>query len=206
MAQSRRVDRHTTRNKLRAACPTLSALGLIGATLLLACSEKAPEADAAGRTPSRPVVPVNADVSTERVVLNGSAINCEDGRIIKIPDLEVRALDASTNQKLVSLLRTMDTVTWVGDGVESMSRYEDLYEQVVTIFRSSKPLAQDTTSATGIFSLSVPSSDSIVVIAQADIEDMPVFYGYRMVAARRNATVEVPMFRVPCVKRKTVSD
>jgi hypothetical protein len=72
-----------------------------------------------------------------------------------------------------------------------------MYSRMVYLFRSSTPLARDSTTAVGTFSLPVPSSDSVLVIADADLEDDPV-YGYRMVNARTNVNFELDMSGGQC--------
>lgn len=107
--------------------------------------------------------------------------------------MEVVALDPSAHQELVILLRSMDTVTWVGDGVESMARVERMYGRMVDLLESSTPLARDTTTASGTFTLSVPSADSVLVIADAEMEDTPIYYAYAMLNARSNTDFELDM-------------
>ena len=131
------------------------------------------------------------------VVITGTATDCEGGAVINIHSMEVRALDPSTHKELVRLLRSMDTLTWVGDGVATQARFEPMYSRMVYLYRSSTPLARDTTTRTGTFSLTVPSSDSVLVIADADSEDDPV-YAYRMVNARTSVNFELDMSRGDC--------
>ena len=114
-----------------------------------------------------------AAASRQPVVITGTATDCHRGNVIKIHSMEVVALDPSAHQELVSLLRTMDTVTWAGDGTEAMSRFEPMYGRMVDLLESSTPLARDTTTATGTFTLSIASADSVLVIADADLENTP---------------------------------
>jgi hypothetical protein len=143
--------------------------------------------------PSRSASPANH----EPVVITGTATDCEGGAVITIHSMEVRALDPSTHKELVRLLRSMDTLTWVGDGVATQARFEPMYSRMVYLYRSSTPLARDTTTRAGTFTLTVPSSDSVLVIAHADSEEEPV-YAYRMVNARTNVKFELDMSRGYC--------
>jgi hypothetical protein len=133
-----------------------------------------------------------------KVVLNGTATDCEQGQVIKIPFMEVRAFDPSANRELVTLLRTMDTVTRSGDGTDRMSRIEPMYVRVLDLWARSSPIARDSTTEVGTFSLTVPSADSVLVIGHAPIEDVPVYYAYAMLKARSNTDFELDMSRGYC--------
>jgi hypothetical protein len=140
------------------------------------------------------------DVKQKHVVLAGTATDCDRGEVIKIHSMDVRALSPSKHRDIIVLLRSMDTVTWEGDGVESMRRFEPLYERMVDLLVKSKPLAHDTTTQSGKFSLTVPLADSVVVIGQADLEDEPTYHAYKMVSARNSATFELDMSDAECSK------
>jgi hypothetical protein len=133
-------------------------------------------------------------------VLSGTVTDCDDDQVIGIRQIEVKALDPATNRDLVALLRSMDTVTWVGNGVESMARFEPMYGRMLGLLRRSTTLARDSTTEEGSFSLSVAASDSVLLIADAQVEDEPVYYAYRMVGARKHTTVELDMSHGQCPK------
>lgn len=142
----------------------------------------------------------------EPVIVTGTATDCSRGEVIKLHGLEVRAFDPSRHQVLVTLLRSMDTVTWVGDGVESMARFEPMYGRMRDLLQSSTPAARDSTTQTGTFRLSVPASDSVLVIGQADLEDEPIYYAYKMLNGRYDVAFELDMSRGGCARRKSVAD
>jgi hypothetical protein len=131
------------------------------------------------------------------VVITGTATDCEGGAVINIHSMEVRALDPSTHKELVRLLRSMDTLTWVGDGVATQARFEPMYSRMIDLYRGSSPLARDSTAAAGTFSLTVPPSDSVLVFADEESEE-DIVYAYRMVNARTNVNFELDMSRGAC--------
>lgn len=142
--------------------------------------------------------------SQDPVVLSGTAIDCVRGEIIRIPGLEVRALNPATHQNLMDVLQRMDTLTWAGDGSEAMGRFEPMYEQMVGLLKSSTPLALDSTAVDGTFTLAVPSSDSVLVIAQMDIEDVTAYWAHMIVGARNGVAFELDMARGRCRTQGTI--
>jgi hypothetical protein len=105
--------------------------------------------------------------------------------------MEVRAFDPAKNQELLKVLRTMDTVSWVGDGVESMHRWSPLDIRMHDLLETAKPIARDTTGNAGTFSLTVPSLDSVLVIAEYGDEE-PNFT-FKMVGARSKLVFDLDM-------------
>jgi hypothetical protein len=68
---------------------------------------------------------------------------------------------------------------------------------MIDLYRGSTPLTRDSTTAAGTFSLTVPPSDSVLVIADEDSEE-DIVYAYRMVNARTNVNFELDMSHGDC--------
>lgn len=145
---------------------------------------------------------IGAAATQQPVVISGTATDCIDLEVIKVQQMEIRALDPAKHQELINVLKSMDTVTWVGDGVESMARWEPMFGRMLDLLASSTPLARDTTSETGAFRLTVPSMDSVLVIAEAS-EDDP-YFAYKMVGARSNLAFELDMSRGDCDPKRPI--
>ena len=132
------------------------------------------------------------------VVLTGSAKDCLGRQYVQVPGVTVGAFHPTKNQKMVDLLKAMDTAVYVDGDTAYMTRFEAKYAQLVNLAMTSTALARATSDSAGNFALSVTAVDSALVVGYRDSEDMPNYYSYRIVGARANSTFYLDMSRGEC--------
>jgi hypothetical protein len=105
--------------------------------------------------------------------------------------VRVYAFDASKAQKVRASLYTLDTVTWTGDGVDGMRVFNAEYERLMPLVRTTPKLGRATSNANGDFEITVPQVDSVLVFAEAELEDEPFFFSSKVVGVKGQTEVRV---------------
>jgi hypothetical protein len=139
------------------------------------------------------------------VVIRGHAKDCfVPGAEQGVPQLDIRAFDPRSNVKLVAVLQSLDTLvkSFERDDSAGVSRWNSSYTELESLLRSSTPLARDSTSSTGSFSLTVPSSETVLLLGFGEQEDETSYYQYRIVGALANVSVVLDMSRGACDRRR----
>lgn len=140
-----------------------------------------------------------AALPDEEVIITGNTIDCFGGVNQGVANVGIWALDPIANDTLLASLREMDTVTFSGDAVEAMRRFEPMYERFFYMLQTAEALARDTTIAGGTFSVAITPRDSVLIVAQAESENEPIYYSFAMVPARSNSSVSLNMAPGQCV-------
>jgi hypothetical protein len=86
----------------------------------------------------------------------------------------------------------LDTLPLMGPP-PAASNWNSAYAQLKSLFTTATPLARDSTSSTGSYSLTVPARDSVLVLGLTEIEDSPSYYQYQMVGGRSNVSLLLDM-------------
>lgn len=138
------------------------------------------------------VASVLAGASVSNVVVTGTATDCFQAGRVQVSDVSVSAFSGD-NAALVSLLRSMDTITFAEQDADAMSRFEGKYLELISLADTSAALGRDTTNLTGAFTLDVPPGDSLLIFGYAELEDEPFYYGYKVVGGQVSQAVELDM-------------
>jgi hypothetical protein len=132
------------------------------------------------------------------VVLKGSTKDCAGRNYVQVPGVTLAAFDPAQNQTLVDLLKLMDTTDFVDADLAAMARFTAKYSELVALVATSRALARTTTDSAGEFSLSVPTRDSVLVVAYQLTEDEPNYYSHRLIPGRANGSFVLDMSRGEC--------
>jgi hypothetical protein len=178
---------HGTTKKLIALLFTISACGGTSAK----DSVTAHSVDVAAHAG---VEPATRTPDVQSVVISGKVTDCfTAGHEYDVQAFPVKAFDPSSNGKLVSLLRSSDTVTFFSESAASRAQANAEYDQIKSLFTTAKALSVDSTSTAGSYSLTVPSMDSVLVLGFEEREDVPEYYQYHMVSGRSNVSLPFDM-------------
>ena len=121
-----------------------------------------------------------------RVSLKGTVRSCETGPPGTLwPGAKVSAFDVRTNRKLLGHLRRMDSDTTD----EMMTDFFARYDSVMTIIQKKHALSRSVADLKGRFTLTFPSTDSVLVYAYDELEDEPTFFTYQVLNGRRSKTI-----------------
>jgi hypothetical protein len=130
-----------------------------------------------------------------KIHLNGTAQLCpdDDARTdsIGVAGVKIFAFDATKAQKALSSLYTLDNISWDTDGVQAMRAFNAEFLNLKDVLRRTPKLATATTSAGGQFQIVVPNVDSVLVFAEADIDDSPFFFASKVVSTKGHADLNV---------------
>jgi hypothetical protein len=169
--------------KLIALLFTVSACGGMSAKDSVTAHSVDASAATGAQLASRPA-------GVQSVVISGKVTDCfTAGHEYDVRAFPVKAFDPSSNVKLVSLLRSSDTVTFFSESAASRAQANAEYDQIKSLFTTATALAADSTSSTGSYSLTVPSMDSVLLFGFEEREDVPEYYQYHMVSGRSNVFV-----------------
>jgi hypothetical protein len=125
----------------------------------------------------------------QSVVISGQAKDCfVPGQEFGVQALDMRAFDPASNNSLVGVLRSLDTLDFMGPPV-TRARWHSAAAQLDSLWTSATAMTHDSTSSTGSFSLTLPSRDSVLVLTFAHRNDAPLYYQYQMVGARLNVSL-----------------
>jgi hypothetical protein len=130
-----------------------------------------------------------------KIHLNGTAQLCpdDDARTdsIGVAGVKIFAFDATKAQKALSSLYTLDNISWDTDGVQAMRAFNAEFLNLKDVLRRTPKLATATTSTGGQFQIVVPNVDSVLVFAEADIDDSPFFFASKVVSTKGHADLNV---------------
>lgn len=137
----------------------------------------------------------------QSAVISGTAKDCfVPGQEQAVRALGVSAFDPASNKNLVAVLRSLDTLvkSFGLDDEAGVSRWNSDYAKLKTLWTTAAPLAHDSTSQSGRYSLTVPLMDSVLVLGFTEVEDEIYYYQYRMVGARSNVSLLLDMSKGGC--------
>jgi hypothetical protein len=130
-----------------------------------------------------------------KIHLSGTAQLCpdDDARTdsIGVAGVKIFAFDAKRAQKALSSLYTLDNISWDTDGVQAMRAFNAEFLNLKDVLKQTPKLATATTSAGGQFQIVVPSVDSVLVFAEADIDDSPFFFASKVVSTKGHTDLSV---------------
>ena len=134
-----------------------------------------------------------------KVVLTGTAQDCYPGiplRTLGIVGVSVAAFQVSKVPTLMANLKTLDTAK-VTDGA-SMIRKDSLSRQTYRLVNSTTALVRGISDSSGVFKLSIPATDSVVVYGTADNEDQPFYHAFKTMSGRANGSFVLDMAHGGC--------
>jgi hypothetical protein len=130
-----------------------------------------------------------------KTVLNGTAQLCPEedskGDTAGVRGVNVYAFDASNAPKILASLRALDTVSWAGDGVETMRVFTAEYPKLIALVKQTPKLGHSTSNRNGDFQIAVPQVDSVLLFAEEELEDEPFFFASKVVATKGQKEVRV---------------
>jgi hypothetical protein len=130
-----------------------------------------------------------------KTLLNGTAQLCPEedskGDTAGVRGVNVYAFDASNAPKILASLRALDTVSWAGDGVETMRVFTAEYPKVIALVKQTSKLGRATSNRNGDFQITVPQVDSVLLFAEEELEGEPFFFASKVVATKRQKEVRV---------------
>lgn len=131
--------------------------------------------------------------SAQSVVISGKAEDClVPGKEYGVQMLEIRAFNPTSNSTLVGVLRSLDTLDFMGPPA-TRARWNSAGDQLERLWINATALTHDSTSSTGAFSLTAPASDSVLVLTFDHRDDVPLYYQYKMVGGRSNLSLLLDM-------------
>jgi hypothetical protein len=130
-----------------------------------------------------------------KTLLDGTAQRCPEedakGDTAGVRGVHVYAFDAAKAPKIRASLYTLDTVTWTGDGAETMHVFTAEYPKLVSLVRRAPTLGRATSNGNGDFQITVPQVDSVLLFAEEELEDEPFFFASKVVATKGQKEVRV---------------
>jgi hypothetical protein len=130
-----------------------------------------------------------------KTLLDGTAQLCPEedakGDTAGVRGVHVYAFDAAKAQKILASLHTLDTVTWTGDGVETMHVFSAEYPKLMALVKGTPKLGRATSNGNGDFQITVPQVDSVLLFAEEELEDEPFFFASKVVATKGQKEVRV---------------
>lgn len=130
-----------------------------------------------------------------KIHLNGTTQLCpeDDARTdtAGVAGVNVYAFDAAKAQKALSSLYTLDNISWDTDGVQAMRAFNAEFANLKQVLKETPALAKTTTARKGDFKLVIPGVDSVLVFAEAELEDTPFFFASKVVRTRGKSELKV---------------
>jgi hypothetical protein len=130
-----------------------------------------------------------------KTLLDGTAQLCpeEDAKddTAGVRGVHVYAFDAAKTSKIRASLYTLDTVTWAGDGVETMHVFTAEYPKLMALVKRAPTLGRATSNGNGDFQITVPQVDSVLLFADGELENEPFFFASKVVATKGQKEVRV---------------
>ena len=130
-----------------------------------------------------------------KTLLDGTAQLCPEedakGDTAGVRGVNVYAFDAAKSPKVLASLQALDTVTWAGDGVETIRVFRVEYPKLMVLVKRSAKLGRATTNRNGDFQITVPLVDSVLLFAEEELEDEPFFFASKVVATKGQKEVRV---------------
>lgn len=130
-----------------------------------------------------------------KTLLDGTAQLCPEedakGDTAGVRGVNVYAFDAARAPKIRASLYALDTMTWAGDGVETMHVFTVEYSKLMALVKRTPKLGRATTNGNGDFQITVPQVDSVLLFAEEELEDEPFFFASKVVATKGQKEVRV---------------
>lgn len=130
-----------------------------------------------------------------KTLLDGTAQLCPEddakGDTAGVHGVHVYAFDAATARPILASLHTLDTVSWGGDGVQSMNSFNAEYPKLMALVERTSKLGRATSNGNGDFQITVPQVDSVLLFAEEELEDQPFFFASKVVATKGQKEVRV---------------
>jgi hypothetical protein len=130
-----------------------------------------------------------------KTLLDGTAQLCPEddakGDTAGVRGVNVYAFDAAKAPQILASLHTLDTVTWAGDGVETLRVFNSEFPKLMTLVKQTPRLGRATSNRNGDFQITVPQVDSVLLFAEEELEDQPVFFAGKVVATKGQKEVRV---------------
>ena len=130
-----------------------------------------------------------------KTLLDGTAQLCPEedakGDTAGVRGVHVYAFDAAKAPKIRASLYTLDTVTWAGDGVETMHVFTAEYPKLMALVKQAPKLGRATSNGNGDFQITVPQVDSVLLFAEEELEDEPFFFASKVIVTKGQKEVRV---------------
>jgi hypothetical protein len=101
-----------------------------------------------------------------------------------VSGVNVSSFRVGDARPLLNQLRMMDTLSIPDTDPRAFDRFLAQYSQMLVLDTTTTPLARATSASNGAFSLSIPPTDSVLVVGYEDVEDQPFFYSYTVIPGR----------------------
>lgn len=139
---------------------------------------------------------ISAAARTQSVVISGTATDCDAAGVHPIDSLGVWLFDAAMTHELVDALNEVGNADFASDS--GVNRFNDSYETLVHLLAASAALGRDTTNSSGVFSVTIPPRDSVVVLGFAEPEGDTYYFAWQVVGAQANASVTLDLSGGEC--------
>jgi len=130
-----------------------------------------------------------------KTLLDGTAQLCPEedakGDTAGVRGVHVYAFDAAKAPKIRESLYALDTVTWAGDGVETLRVFTAEYPKLMALVKRAPNLGRATSNGNGDFQITVPRVDSVLLFAEEELEGEPFFFASKVVATKGQKEVRV---------------
>ena len=130
-----------------------------------------------------------------KTLLDGTAQLCPEadakGDTAGVRGVNVYAFDAAKAPQVLASLHILDTVTWVGDGVETIRVFNSEFPKLMALVKQTPRLGRATSNRNGDFQITVPQVDSVLLFAEEELEDQPFFFAGKVVATKGQKEVRV---------------
>jgi len=130
-----------------------------------------------------------------KTLLDGTAQFCPEedakGDTAGVRGVHVYAFDATKTPTIRASLYALDTVTWAGDGVQTIHVFTSEYPKLMALVKRSPTLGRATSNGNGDFQITVPQVDSVLLFAEEELENEPFFFASKVVATKGQKEVRV---------------
>ena len=87
----------------------------------------------------------------------------------------------------------MDTLSIPDTDPNAIDRFLTQYSQMLVLDTTTTALARTTSGSNGAFSVTIPPTDSVLVVGYEDVEDHPYFYSYTVVPGQSSLSFVLDM-------------
>ncbi len=142
----------------------------------------------------RVVIKPSSSAHGPHVILSGVTQGCFTQNEPQIVSrVNVSSFRVGNARPLLNQLRMMDTLSIPDTDPRGIDRFLTQYSHMLVLDTTTTPLARATSASNGAFSLTIPPTDSVLVVGYEDVEDQPFFYSYIVVLGQSNLTFILDM-------------
>jgi hypothetical protein len=98
-----------------------------------------------------------------------------------VSGVNITAFHVADARALFNQLKMMDTLQIPDTDPSALDRFLTHYSQMLVLDTTTTPLARATSGSDGAFGLTIPPTDSVLVVGYDATEDQPFFYSYTVI-------------------------